>query len=275
MKVMFVSLGCDKNLVDTENMLGILNDRGFTFTDDEMEAEVIAVNTCCFIHDAKQESINTILEMAEHKKDGKCKILIVTGCLAHRYQDEITKEIPEVDAFIGTSSYDKIADVIEAVLDGRTYNSIEDTDRLPLVRSKRVVTTGGYYEYLKIAEGCDKHCTYCIIPKIRGNYRSYPMDYLVEQAEALVANGAKELILVAQEMAAGAAAAAQSSLAVSVTGVAGPDPDEGNPVGLVYIGIAFEGSVYAARFQFTGSREEIRRQAACEALALALGVVSE
>ena len=172
MKVMFVSLGCDKNLVDTENMLGILNDRGFTFTDDEMEAEVIAVNTCCFIHDAKQESINTILEMAEHKKDGKCKILIVTGCLAHRYQDEITKEIPEVDAFIGTSSYDKIADVIEAVLDGRTYNSIEDTDRLPLVRSKRVVTTGGYYEYLKIAEGCDKHCTYCIIPKIRGNYRS-------------------------------------------------------------------------------------------------------
>ena len=199
MKVMFVSLGCDKNLVDTENMLGILNDRGFTFTDDEMEAEVIVVNTCCFIHDAKQESINTILEMAEHKKDGKCKILIVTGCLAHRYQDEITKEIPEVDAFIGTSSYDKIADVIEAVLDGRTYNSIEDTDRLPLVRSKRVVTTGGYYEYLKIAEGCDKHCTYCIIPKIRGNYRSYPMDYLVEQAEALVANGAKELILVAQE----------------------------------------------------------------------------
>ena len=199
MKVMFVSLGCDKNLVDTENMLGILNDRGFTFTDDEMEAEVIAVNTCCFIHDAKQESINTILEMAEHKKDGKCKILIVTGCLAHRYQDEITKEIPEVDAFIGTSSYDKIADVIEAVLDGRTYNSIEDTDRLPLVRSKRVVTTGGDYEYLKIAEGCDKHCTYCIIPKIRGNYRSYPMDYLVEQAEALVANGAKELILVAQE----------------------------------------------------------------------------
>ena len=185
MKVMFVSLGCDKNLVDTENMLGILNDRGFTFTDDEMEAEVIAVNTCCFIHDAKQESINTILEMAEHKKDGKCKILIVTGCLAHRYQDEITKEIPEVDAFIGTSSYDKIADVIEAVLDGRTYNSIEDTDRLPLVRSKRVVTTGGYYEYLKIAEGCDKHCTYCIIPKLRGRYRSRPMEQLLAEAREL------------------------------------------------------------------------------------------
>ena len=199
MKVMFVSLGCDKNLVDTENMLGILNDRGFTFTDDEMEAEVIAVNTCCFIHDAKQESINTILEMAEHKKDGKCKILIVTGCLAHRYQDEITKEIPEVDAFIGTSSYDKIADVIEAVLDGRTYNSIEDTDRLPLVRSKRVVTTGGYYEYLKIAEGCDKHCTYCIIPKIRGNFRSVPMERLIKEAKELAEQGVKELILVAQE----------------------------------------------------------------------------
>ena len=199
MKVMFVSLGCDKNLVDTENMLGILNDRGFTFTDDEMEAEVIAVNTCCFIHDAKQESINTILEMAEHKKDGKCKILIVTGCLAHRYQDEITKEIPEVDAFIGTSSYDKIADVIEAVLDGRTYNSIEDTDRLPLVRSKRVVTTGGYYEYLKIAEGCDKHCTYCIIPKLRGPYRSVPMEELIAEAKTMAEQGVKELVLVAQE----------------------------------------------------------------------------
>lgn len=199
MKVMFVSLGCDKNLVDTENMLGILKDRGFEFTDDEMEAEVIAVNTCCFIHDAKQESINTILEMAEHKKDAKCKVLVVSGCLAHRYQDEITKEIPEVDAFIGTSSYDRIADVIQAVLEGRTYNCVEDTDRLPLVASKRIVTTGGYYEYLKIAEGCNKHCTYCIIPSIRGNYRSYPMDYLVEQAHTLVENGAKELILVAQE----------------------------------------------------------------------------
>ena len=199
MKVMFVSLGCDKNLVDTENMLGILRERGFEFTDDEMEAEVIAINTCCFINDAKQESINTILEMAEHKKDAKCKVLVVSGCLAHRYKDEIIKEIPEVDAFIGTSSYDRIADVIQAVLEGRTYNCVEDTDRLPMVKNKRIVTTGGYYEYLKIAEGCDKHCTYCIIPSIRGSYRSYPMEYLVEQAQELAANGTKELILVAQE----------------------------------------------------------------------------
>lgn len=199
MKVMFVSLGCDKNLVDTENMLGILRERGFEFTDDEMEAEIIAINTCCFINDAKQESINTILEMAEHKKDGKCKVLVVSGCLAHRYKDEIIKEIPEVDAFIGTSSYDRIADVIQAVLEGRTYNCVESTDRLPMIKNQRIVTTGGYYEYLKIAEGCDKHCTYCIIPSIRGSYRSYPMEYLVEQAESLAANGAKELILVAQE----------------------------------------------------------------------------
>lgn len=199
MKIMFVSLGCDKNLVDTENMLGILRDRGFEFTDDEMEAEIIAVNTCCFINDAKQESINTILEMAEHKKDGKCKVLVVSGCLAHRYQDEIVKEIPEVDAFIGTSSYDKIADVIQAVLEGRTYNCVESADRLPMVKQKRIVTTGGYFEYLKIAEGCNKHCTYCIIPSIRGNYRSYPMEYLVEQAQFLAENGTKELILVAQE----------------------------------------------------------------------------
>lgn len=199
MKIMFVSLGCDKNLVDTESMLGILRNRGFEFTDDEFEADVIAVNTCCFIHDAKQESINTILEMAEHKKDGACKALIVSGCLAHRYQDEITKEIPEVDAIIGTSSYDKIADVISAVLEGKGYNCIDSADRLVRTDYDRIITTGGYYEYLKIAEGCDKHCTYCIIPKVRGNYRSYPMDYLVNQAEGLVKKGVRELILVAQE----------------------------------------------------------------------------
>ena len=199
MKIMFVSLGCDKNLVDTESMLGILRNKGFEFTDDEFEADVIAVNTCCFIHDAKQESINTILEMAEHKKDGACKALIVSGCLAHRYQDEITKEIPEVDAFLGTSSYDKIADVILAVLEGKGYNCIDSADRLVRTDTERIITTGGYYEYLKIAEGCDKHCTYCIIPKVRGNYRSYPMEYLVSQAESLVEKGVRELILVAQE----------------------------------------------------------------------------
>lgn len=199
MKIMFISLGCDKNLVDTENMLGILKNKNFEFTDDENQADVIVVNTCCFINDAKQESINTILEMAEHKKDGLCKALIITGCLAHRYKDEIIKEIPEVDALLGTSSYDKIAEVIVSVLEGKGYNCIEDADRLPVVEAQRVVTTAGYFEYLKIAEGCDKHCTYCIIPKVRGNYRSYPIEYLVKQAEKLVEDGAKELILVAQE----------------------------------------------------------------------------
>lgn len=199
MRIMFVSLGCDKNLVDTENMLGILKDKGFEFTDDEMQADVIAVNTCCFIHDAKQESINTILEMAEHKKDAVCKALIVTGCLAHRYKDEITKEIPEVDALIGTSSYDKIAEVVLSVLEGKGYSCVEDTDRLPVVKNHRIMTTGGYYEYLKIAEGCDKHCTYCIIPSVRGNFRSFEMEYLLEQARYLADNGTKELILVAQE----------------------------------------------------------------------------
>lgn len=199
MKIMFVSLGCDKNLVDTENMLGILSSRGFSFTDDESQADVIVVNTCCFIGDAKQESINTILEMAEHKKDAVCKALIVTGCLAHRYKDEIIKEIPEVDAFLGTTSYDKIADVVTAVLEGKGFNVVDDADRLPIVQDKRIVTTPGYYEYLKIAEGCDKRCTYCIIPKVRGNFRSFPIEYLMEQAEHLVANGARELILVAQE----------------------------------------------------------------------------
>lgn len=199
MKVMFVSLGCDKNLVDTENMLGILREKGFTFTDDETQAEVIAINTCCFINDAKQESIHTILEMAEQKKQGKCKALVVSGCLAHRYQDEIIKEIPEVDALIGTSSYDKIADVILAVLEGKGYNAVESAERMVQTDSDRIVTTGGYYEYLKIAEGCDKHCTYCVIPSVRGHYRSYPIEYLVHQAEKLVSGGVQELILVAQE----------------------------------------------------------------------------
>ena len=199
MKLLFISLGCDKNLVDTEVMLGLLNQKGFTFTDDENEADVIAINTCCFINDAKQESIDTILEMAEHKKDGKCKALIVSGCMAQRYKQEIIDEIPEVDAVIGTSTYDKIADTINAVLAGKGFNQFDDLDRLPIVSSKRVITTGGFYEYLKIAEGCDKHCTYCIIPKVRGNFRSVPMDQLIEETKNLVEQGVKEIILVAQE----------------------------------------------------------------------------
>jgi ribosomal protein S12 methylthiotransferase len=199
MKIMFVSLGCDKNLVDTENMLGILKSRGFEFTDDDREADVIAVNTCCFINDAKEESINTILEMAERKKDAKCKALIVSGCLAHRYKDEITEEIPEIDAILGTASYDKIAEVVVSVLEGKGCNIVDSADRMVTTQDSRIITTGGYYEYLKIAEGCDKHCTYCIIPKVRGNFRSYPMEYLLKQANELVDMGVKELILVAQE----------------------------------------------------------------------------
>lgn len=200
MKILFVSLGCDKNLVDTENMLGILKNKGFEFTDDEWEADIIAINTCCFIGDAKQESINTILEMAEHKKDARCKVLVVAGCLAHRYQDEIIKEIPEVDAFVGTSSYDKIADMINSVLEEKGIsNFVEDANRMPMVEADRIVTTPGYYEYLKIAEGCDKHCTYCVIPKVRGRFRSFPIEYLVNQTKKLVEGGVKEIILVAQE----------------------------------------------------------------------------
>ena len=200
MKILFVSLGSDKNLVDTENMLGILKNKGFEFTDDEWEADIIAINTCCFIGDAKQESINTILEMAEHKKDARCKVLVVAGCLAHRYQDEIIKEIPEVDAFVGTSSYDKIADMINSVLEEKGIsNFVEDANRMPMVEADRIVTTPGYYEYLKIAEGCDKHCTYCVIPKVRGSFRSFPIEYLVNQTKKLVEGGVKEIILVAQE----------------------------------------------------------------------------
>lgn len=199
MNILFVSLGCDKNLVDSEVMLGMLVDKGYTFTDDENEAEVIVVNSCCFINDAKEESINTILEMAELKKNGKCKALIVTGCLAQRYKDEIQLEIEEVDAIIGTSAIDKIVETVEEVLAGKHENHIADINEAPVYGKKRVVTTGGHYAYLKIAEGCDKHCTYCIIPKIRGNYRSIPMESLIKEAGQLVENGAKELILVAQE----------------------------------------------------------------------------
>lgn len=199
MKVMFISLGCDKNLVDTEEMLGILGSEGYEFVNDESIADIIVVNSCCFIGDAKEESINTILEMAEYKESGSLKGLIVTGCLAERYKDEIIKEIPEVDAIVGTASYDAIADAIKSVMAGETFKEFKELTRLPDITTNRLVTTGGYYAHLKIAEGCDKHCTYCIIPKIRGRYRSVPMDKLVKQAEYLASIGVKELILVAQE----------------------------------------------------------------------------
>ncbi len=200
MKVMFVSLGCDKNLVDTEVMLGHLNRNGFTFTDDEYEAEVIVVNSCCFIGDAKEESINTILQMAERKKDAKCRALIVAGCLAERYREEIKTEIPEVDGLIGTASFENITEVVNKALLGKEKGeSYEPLTKLARTDTGRVITTGGWYSYLKIAEGCDKHCTYCIIPKIRGNYRSVPMERLIKEAEELADKGVKELILVAQE----------------------------------------------------------------------------
>lgn len=199
MKVLFISLGCDKNLVDSEVMLGLLAEKGYQMTDDETEAEVIVINTCCFIHDAKEESIQTILEMAEYKKEGTLKALIVTGCLAQRYQQEILDEIPEVDEVLGTTSYPEIVDAIENALRGRAEVRMTDIDALPLVDTARQVTTGGHFAYLKIAEGCDKHCTYCIIPKIRGNYRSVPMERLIKEAKGLAEKGVKELILVAQE----------------------------------------------------------------------------
>ena len=199
MNLLFISLGCDKNLVDSEVMLGLVEKRGYKIVDDEKEADIIVINTCCFIHDAKEESIQTILEMAEYKKGGRLKALIVTGCLAQRYQNEILKEIPEVDAVLGTASYHKIAETIEAALRGGGFLELADINGLPFVDTKRLVTTGGHFAYLKIAEGCDKHCTYCIIPKLRGNYRSLPIERLLKEAKELAEQGVKELILVAQE----------------------------------------------------------------------------
>lgn len=199
MKILFISLGCDKNLVDTEVMLGLLASRGYEMTDDETQADIIVVNTCCFIHDAKEESIQNILEMAEYKKSGQVKALIVTGCLAQRYRQEILDEIPEVDEVLGTTAYDQILEAVDSALAGQHSVMLSDIDAMPLPETKRLVTTGGHFAYLKIAEGCDKHCTYCIIPKIRGNFRSVPMERLVREAEDLAEQGVKELILVAQE----------------------------------------------------------------------------
>ena len=198
-KILFVSLGCDKNLVDSEVMLGLLAEKGYHFTDDETQADVIVVNTCCFIGDAKEESVNTILEMAEYKKEGSLKALVVTGCLAERYRQEIIDEIPEVDAVLGTASYDGIVQAVEQAVAGKRELLWGGTDRLVLTGAKRLLTTGGHYAHLKIAEGCDKHCTYCIIPKLRGSYRSVPMERLLKEAEELAEQGVKELILVAQE----------------------------------------------------------------------------
>lgn len=214
--VLFVSLGCDKNLVDSEKMLGLLNEAGYRVAQEESEADAIVVNTCCFIHDAKEESVETILEMAEWKKKGRLKALIVTGCMAQRYQDEIQQEIPEVDAVIGTTGYTEIVPILDEILaeaeasqkeaaveepkEKSFVNCCPSIDLLPAsLADKRIVTTGGYTAYLKIAEGCNKRCTYCIIPYIRGHYRSFPMEDLLEEARKLAEGGVKELILIAQE----------------------------------------------------------------------------
>ena len=201
MKILFISLGCDKNLVDTEEMLGKLCENSdISFTDDEMEADVIIINTCCFVNDAKEESINTIIEMAEHRTHGRCRSLIVAGCLAQRYKSEILKEIPEVDAVIGTASTDAILDIVNRLQKDEDNIEVYNPLDMPVsADKKRILTTGGHYAFLKIAEGCNKCCSYCVIPSIRGKYRSIPMEQLVHKAQELADGGVKELILVAQE----------------------------------------------------------------------------
>lgn len=199
MKILFTSLGCDKNLVDTEMMLRLLEEKGHSFTDDEEEAQAVIVNTCCFIGDAKEESINVLLEFAERRKAGQLKALVACGCLAQRYAEEIRKEIPEVDAIVGTNAITEIVTALESAARGEAKQFLRDLNETPVAGIRQSVTTGGHYAYLKIAEGCDKHCTYCIIPKVRGKYRSIPMETLVDQAKDLADQGVKELILVAQE----------------------------------------------------------------------------
>lgn len=199
MKILFISLGCDKNLVDSEVMLGLLSAAGHEITDNEEEAEAAVVNSCCFINDAKEESIESIIELGELKKKGRLKYILVCGCLAQRYEKEIRTELPEVDAVIGSTAYEDIVKAVEDVVNGERNNYIKSLDYLPSGEYKRISTTGGYYSYLKIAEGCNKKCTYCIIPSIRGEYRSYPMEEIIYTAKSLVNNGARELILVAQE----------------------------------------------------------------------------
>lgn len=199
MRILFISLGCDKNLTNSEEMLALLTGSGHEIVDAEEDAEIIVINTCCFIHDAKEESIENILEMAEYKKAGTCKVLIVTGCMAQRYKEEIIQEIPEVDAVLGTSSYRDILKAVDEARAGRHFEKYRDINELPEDSGRPILTTGGHYGYLKIAEGCDKHCTYCIIPSLRGKFRSVPEERLLAQAEYMAEQGVKELILVAQE----------------------------------------------------------------------------
>ena len=193
-KVMIVSLGCDKNLVDTEKMLGILADEGCTFTDDEAQAQVIIVNTCCFIGDAKEESIQNILDLARFKTEGKLEALIATGCLSQRYQDEMLEELPELDGILGISAWHTIADVVREALEGKRPRNLMSTGVLNSHTTKRLLTTGGHYAYLKIAEGCNKRCTYCVIPSVRGAYVSVPMEELEKEARELLVKRMKEVV---------------------------------------------------------------------------------
>ncbi|MCR4892892.1 MAG: 30S ribosomal protein S12 methylthiotransferase RimO [Lachnospiraceae bacterium] len=198
-RILYISLGCDKNLVDSEQMIALLKKNGYSFTDDEAEADVVIINSCCFIGDAKEESIEAVLQAGELKKSGQVKCIILTGCLAERYADEIRKELPEVDAIVGTTAFDRIADVMDSVLKGERPTVREDINRPLYMEGAPELTAGGHYAYLKIAEGCDKRCTYCIIPSVRGQYRSVPMEKLLSDARLLAKRGVKELILVAQE----------------------------------------------------------------------------
>ncbi|MBC7960292.1 MAG: 30S ribosomal protein S12 methylthiotransferase RimO [Vallitaleaceae bacterium] len=199
LKIFFISLGCDKNLVDSEVMLGLVNEAGYVITSEEETADVIVVNTCSFIHDAKEESIETILEMAAYKETGNCKALIVVGCLTERYREELLEEMPEVDGILGTTSYDEIVKAIEGALSKNKLVSFKDINYSPTTTAKRMTSSTTAYAYLKISEGCNNRCTYCIIPQLRGNHRSRTMESLIEEATELVASGKKELILVAQD----------------------------------------------------------------------------
>lgn len=199
--IAFISLGCDKNLVDSEIMLGLLNKSGYNIISDESKADIIIINSCCFIQSAIEESIETILEVSEYKSTGNCKALIVTGCMAERYKNKIFSELPEVDAIVGTTSYEKIVDIIDDVITAKNLKSFNDINSNIAEDNayNRILTTAGYYAYLKIAEGCNNHCTYCIIPKVRGRYRSRTIESLIKEAQILAKKGVKELIIVAQD----------------------------------------------------------------------------
>ena len=199
MNVFFVSLGCDKNLVDTEHMLSLLTKHGYEICDDETQADAIVINSCCFIKDAMEESIESVIEMGKYKEEGRCKALVLCGCLAQRFLDEIPVELPEVDGIVGTNSIDEIVTVLVACLKGQKSTCVKPLEGVPHTEG-RLVSTGGFSAYLKIAEGCDKHCSYCIIPKIRGDFRSVPMEELLQEASELAAGGVRELVLVAQEV---------------------------------------------------------------------------